>query len=202
MVKKLLRDTLVNPYLYLLNVLFGDIFVTHPWSVTYVHISDCSLRFSSKRFNKLHDFYEQRIKKWFGIILAAMSGLIMTLYSAIYKTIKTDIDNSTVLMIRAGIQVCRNFSNILWTAFAPILFYQKMTKPNCRPDFQGYNAFEITVIEVLVFDLTGHSQTWTKMSFQFEFRYRLWSSSWQLKEKFYHQETWTRRANHNELLHG
>lgn len=32
-------------------------------------------------------------------------GLLMTVYSALYKMIKNDIDNSTVLMLRGAIQV-------------------------------------------------------------------------------------------------
>jgi len=128
--QKMLRDTLVNPFL--LNLLFWWHFRDPPIECHVRLYFRLLFRFSSKRLNNLYEFYEQRIKKWFGIILAAMSGLIMTLYSAIYKTIKNDIDNSTVLMIRAGIQVCINFSNILWAAFAPIFFHQKNTKPNCK----------------------------------------------------------------------
>jgi len=39
------------------------------------------------------------------MLLAAASGLLLTLYSALYKIIKKDIDNSTVLMLRGVIQV-------------------------------------------------------------------------------------------------
>jgi hypothetical protein len=39
------------------------------------------------------------------MLLAAASGLLLTLYSALYKMVKKDIDNSTVLMLRGIIQV-------------------------------------------------------------------------------------------------
>jgi hypothetical protein len=39
------------------------------------------------------------------MLFAAASGLLMTLYSALYKMVKKDIDNSTVLMLRGVIQV-------------------------------------------------------------------------------------------------
>ena len=39
------------------------------------------------------------------MLLAAASGLLLTLYSALYKTVKDEIDNSTVLMLRGVIQV-------------------------------------------------------------------------------------------------
>ena len=40
-----------------------------------------------------------------GLLLAATSGLLMTLYSALYKMVKSEIDNSTVLILRGIIQV-------------------------------------------------------------------------------------------------
>ena len=43
-----------------------------------------------------------------GMFLAAASGLLLTLYSALYKTVKNEIDNSTVLMLRGVIQVQKN----------------------------------------------------------------------------------------------
>jgi hypothetical protein len=39
------------------------------------------------------------------MLLAAASGLLMTLYSALYKMVKDEIDNSTVLMLRGICQV-------------------------------------------------------------------------------------------------
>jgi hypothetical protein len=36
----------------------------------------------------------------------------MTVYSALYKTIKNDIDNSTILMLRGAIQVIGLLKNI------------------------------------------------------------------------------------------
>ena len=47
----------------------------------------------------------QKSSKCLGILLAATSGLLLTLYSALYESIKTDIDNSTVLVLRGLIQV-------------------------------------------------------------------------------------------------
>ena len=39
------------------------------------------------------------------MLLALASGLLMTLYSALYRLVKKDIDNSTVLILRGVIQV-------------------------------------------------------------------------------------------------
>ena len=38
-------------------------------------------------------------------------GLLMTLYSALYKIIKKDIDNGTVLMLRGAIQVFQGLNS-------------------------------------------------------------------------------------------
>ena len=43
------------------------------------------------------------------MFLAAASGLLLTLYSALYKTVKNEIDNSTVLMLRGVIQVQKKY---------------------------------------------------------------------------------------------
>ncbi len=45
-------------------------------------------------------------------MLAFFIGLLMTLYSALYKIIKKDIDNGTVLMLRGAIQVFQGFSTV------------------------------------------------------------------------------------------
>jgi drug/metabolite transporter (DMT)-like permease len=57
----------------------------------------------SKSGSEIHSSFKS--SKWFGIFLAAASGLLLTLYSALYKSIKTDIDNSTILVLRGLIQV-------------------------------------------------------------------------------------------------
>ena len=64
------------------------------------------------------------------MFLAAASGLLLTLYSALYKTVKNEIDNSTVLMLRGVIQVQKNIQCCQLTLTHDVVIkFRRITRP-------------------------------------------------------------------------